>query len=89
MTAPSINQYLITDYKYHWICLSCGAVRHTSPGAAPDDCTQCGCSSWRTRATSGISSDPWYVQELDPSCPTCRRTASKLHSMSAQMTLFS
>jgi ribosomal protein L37E len=88
MTAPSISKYLITDYQYHFICMSCGAIRHTSPGASPDECTQCGFSSWRTLGTTESSSEPWYMQALDPSCPICRRTANKLNSMRAQMALF-
>lgn len=86
VTPSRVNTYLITDYQYHWHCCTCGAVRHRGPGSDPGEC-ECGGSSWKTRVARP-GNIPWYMQILDPECPTCRRTANELHAMTAQMGLF-
>lgn len=86
MTPPRVNAYLITAYQYHWLCCTCGAVRHRAAGIDPGEC-ECGSSSWKQRLVSSSTGEPWYVQILDPTCPTCQRTANELHAMTAQMEL--
>lgn len=88
MTPPRVAAYLITDYLYHWTCLRCSAVEHSRPGVGCDKCDKCGCNSWSTRCSMSDNPDPWYMQYLDPDCPTCQRTANELHAMTAQMELF-
>jgi hypothetical protein len=82
-----LNEYLCTEYLYHCICLSCGAVRHDKPGTA-EDCAVCGggCHRRGLGSSSKVAA-PWYVQYLDPTCPTCRRTLARLASFD-QMELF-
>jgi hypothetical protein len=86
VTPPSVAVYLTTAYQYHWFCCTCGAVRHRAPGIYPGEC-ECGSSSWKTKQAQP-SDAPWYVQILDPECPTCQRTANELHALIAQMELF-
>ena len=85
MTTPRVNAYLTTTYQYHWFCCICGAVQHRAPGIDPGEC-ECGSSSWKTNQAQP-SSTPWYAQILDPTCPTCQRTANELHAITAQMEL--
>lgn len=82
-----LNEYLCTEYPYHCICLSCGAVRHDRPGAF-GECRACGGDSHRIGmgCTPDIAA-PWYVQYLDPTCPTCRKTLARLGAFD-QMELF-
>lgn len=84
----ALNEYLCTEYLYHCVCLSCGAVRHNRPGVA-GDCSACGGGCH----LCGLGSSPrvaaaWYVQYCDPTCPTCRRTLSRITALTAQMDLF-
>ena len=89
MSSDPVNHYLITDYLYHWICCRCDAVHHRRAAAEPPACPACGCDcAWRTRGASPAVPEPWYVQELDPECPTCRKTLAKLAKLEGQLTLF-
>lgn len=87
MTSPQLNAYLCSEYLYHYSCHSCGHIMHSRPGCAPDDCPACGGCCWKTRQTAP-GGGPWYVQLLDPGCPTCRKTQSALTRINAQMELF-
>lgn len=88
MTSDVVNTYLITDYLYHWTCMQCGAVHHARPGAGGDDCRQCGGGCWTCHIIAPGTGVPWYLQLLDPECPTCRKTLSEITRIDAQMELF-
>jgi hypothetical protein len=89
MVSPVVNHYLITDYLYHWICMRCGAAHHRRAAAESPACPVCGCDGlWRSLGASPTVPEPVYVQELDPECPTCRKTLAKLAQLEGQLTLF-
>ena len=88
MTSDAVNTYLITEYLYHDICMRCGAIHHARPGAGGEDCRQCGGGCWACRTIHPYTGVPWYVQLLDPECPTCRKTLSEVTRIDAQMELF-
>ena len=80
--SDAVNRYLITDYLYHWVCLRCGAVQHRRAGGETSQC-ECGEDCWRGGYASPAVPEPWYVQSLDASCPTCRKTLATLRRLDA------
>jgi len=86
----ALDRFWYTDYRYHYICMRCGHVRHFRPGV-DGECPQCGSDSWRGRVAKP-GGGPVLVQWLDPDCPTCRQTLAKIRQLSEpqveQMGLF-
>ena len=87
-----LNEYLCTEYLYHNRCATrgCDYVRHELPGVCSDDlCPKCGGCCWHNgMGSTPERSEPWYVQYLDPTCLTCRKTLARLTGITAQRGLF-
>ena len=86
-----LNEYLCTEYLYHTVCATdgCGYVRHQLPGVDGNECPKCGGDCWLNGlGCTPRRPEPWYVQYLDPTCPTCRKTLARLTTLTAQMELF-
>ena len=87
----ALDRFWYTDYRYHYICMRCGHVRHFRPGV-DGECPQCGSDSWRGLISRPDRPESPMVQWLDPDCPTCKQTLAKIRRLSEpqleQMGLF-
>ncbi len=84
----ALNVYLCTNYRYHMICMTCGAVTHPRAGVDSGECEHCGGDCWKSLVAKPSIASPWYVQYLDPACPTCQHTLSDVTRLGYQMELF-
>lgn len=82
-----LHAYLITDYRYHWICTKCRTVTHLRAGATPDDCA-CGNGCYTTLLITPECAQPAYIQRLAHGCAACRKTLAEINRLDAQMVLF-
>jgi Zn finger protein HypA/HybF involved in hydrogenase expression len=86
----ALDRFWYTDYRYHYICMRCGHVRHFRPGV-DGECPQCGGDNWTGRIIKP-GGGPSLLQLLDPDCPTCKQTLAKIRRLSEpqveQMELF-